>query len=335
MSRWHPDAGWAKTTALGLTVLCVFSSSASAIRNGTPELGLQYNGVGMFLPTPSRPRGTGAMVSQFVVLTAAQNFPDIGQDPAPVYEFTLGPGLTAHATEVRRHPEFETVDGINLAYDVALVALDRDEVRNWPGINRSAIREVQTPVGALATGVGFGETQTGMGSGVRRSGSFSVSGYFDGADAFGSPIPNAFIEVVPGNELNQCFCNGDQGGPLFFDDRIAGVASFRFVATCEEEGPGYYVSLHRLTDWIRDNLNEMDPPIPGDYNGNGTVDTADYVVWRKTDGTQQGYDAWRTHFGQTFGGGAGASMNATVPEPATLAMLIMAAGWCRLRRRVA
>ena len=29
-----------------------------------------------------------------------------------------------------------TIDGINLAFDVALVALDRDEVRNWPGVNR-------------------------------------------------------------------------------------------------------------------------------------------------------------------------------------------------------
>src|SRR5690349_17241067 len=24
------------------------------------------------------------------------------------------------------------------------------------------------------------------------------------------------------------------------------------------------------------------PALPGDYNGNGTVDAADYVVWRKT-----------------------------------------------------
>ena len=41
------------------------------------------------------------------------------------------------------------------------------------------------------------------------------------------------------------------------------------------------------------------PSLPGDFNHDGTVDAADYVVWRKTDGTPAGYNTWRTHFGQT------------------------------------
>ena len=41
--------------------------------------------------------------------------------------------------------------------------------------------------------------------------------------------------------------------------------------------------------------------LPGDFNDDGTVDAADYVVWRKTDGTQIGYDTWRAHFGETAG----------------------------------
>jgi hypothetical protein len=57
-----------------------------------------------------------------------------------------------------------------------------------------------------------------------------------------------------------------------------------------------------------------------DYNGNGNVDAADYVVWRKTDGTPAGYNVWRTRFGQPVGSGAGA--NAVVPEPGT-AILFM------------
>ena len=36
-------------------------------------------------------------------------------------------------------------------------------------------------------------------------------------------------------------------------------------------------------------------PVPGDYNHNGIVDAADYVVWRKTDGTQPAYDTWRAN----------------------------------------
>jgi T5SS/PEP-CTERM-associated repeat protein len=61
--------------------------------------------------------------------------------------------------------------------------------------------------------------------------------------------------------------------------------------------------------------------LPGDYNGDGTVNAADYVVWRKNDGTQAGYDTWRANFGRTAGSGLGANANAGVPEPATLIML--------------
>ncbi|HEY3395264.1 MAG TPA: hypothetical protein VGK58_21365, partial [Lacipirellulaceae bacterium] len=67
--------------------------------------------------------------------------------------------------------------------------------------------------------------------------------------------------------------------------------------------------------------------MPGDFNADGTVDAADYAVWRKTDGSQQGYDNWRANFGATADGAAAvarsgatgsASANAAIPEPATL-----------------
>ena len=76
--------------------------------------------------------------------------------------------------------------------------------------------------------------------------------------------------------------------------------------------------------------------VPGDFNSNGVVDAADYVVWRKTDGTPAGYNAWRTHFGQTAGSGSSTVANAAVPEPSTLVMLVLAAaGVCSRRRRAA
>jgi hypothetical protein len=61
----------------------------------------------------------------------------------------------------------------------------------------------------------------------------------------------------------------------------------------------------------------------GDYNGNGVVDAADYVVWRdnpaslQNEGASPGvvnqadYDFWRSRFGATAGSGT----LATVPEP--------------------
>ncbi len=40
-------------------------------------------------------------------------------------------------------------------------------------------------------------------------------------------------------------------------------------------------------------------PLEGDYNEDGKVDAADYVVWRKTGiNGQQGYDTWRSEFRQ-------------------------------------
>lgn len=64
--------------------------------------------------------------------------------------------------------------------------------------------------------------------------------------------------------------------------------------------------------------------IAGDYNGNGTVDAADYVVWRNGDSpddTQAGYDLWKANFGKP-GSGSGASLGA-VPEPTSLLLFVL------------
>ena len=75
------------------------------------------------------------------------------------------------------------------------------------------------------------------------------------------------------------------------------------------------------------------PGFSGDFNGNGAIDAADYVVWRKNYGTQTSYDAWRAHYGHPAGSGSGATTNAAVPEPATAVMLMFAAAGWYLRRR--
>ena len=79
------------------------------------------------------------------------------------------------------------------------------------------------------------------------------------------------------------------------------------------------------------------PGIPGDFNHDGFVNAADYVVWRKGLGTiyvQSDYNVWRSHFGQTAGSGSGANASATVPEPTTRMLLILsAASFCPWRRR--
>lgn len=83
--------------------------------------------------------------------------------------------------------------------------------------------------------------------------------------------------------------------------------------------------------------------VVGDYNNNGAVDAADYVVWRENVGTTNSlpndptggtigntqYNTWRANFGQTAAG-SGASATAglpsiALPEPTTILMCFTAA----------
>jgi autotransporter-associated beta strand protein len=76
----------------------------------------------------------------------------------------------------------------------------------------------------------------------------------------------------------------------------------------------------------------------GDHNGDGIVDAADYVVWRKgldpSGGAPAGYDEFYENFGE---GGPGAGGTDGVPEPGTLfiiGLLITPFAMSRRRRRM-
>lgn len=88
------------------------------------------------------------------------------------------------------------------------------------------------------------------------------------------------------------------------------------------------------------------PGVPGDYNSNGVVDAADYVLWRRamtdssvflnnegvspTTADQADYEFWRSRFGATtpLGSGSGAAANhASVPEPNGVVMLCVILSW--------
>jgi hypothetical protein len=65
------------------------------------------------------------------------------------------------------------------------------------------------------------------------------------------------------------------------------------------------------------------PTAPGDFNRDGYIDAADYIAWRKTGGSAQDYQNWRTHFSETALG-SGALANISVPEPNSLLLLLAA-----------
>jgi hypothetical protein len=151
-----------------------------------------------------------------------------------------------------------------------------------------------------------------------------------------------FDPFGPGATYSETGPLADPGQPLdwleftFFNTRQqAGVDSEFFIRSVEIVGAA-------------------PPGVPGDYNSDGVVNAADYVEWRKHLGTgfqlpnevsgvtpgsvtQEDYTAWRARFGNPSGSASGAT-SAGVPEPSTLAMILMAIGsFCarsfrRLRR---
>ncbi|HEY3392254.1 MAG TPA: family 16 glycosylhydrolase, partial [Lacipirellulaceae bacterium] len=96
---------------------------------------------------------------------------------------------------------------------------------------------------------------------------------------------------------------------------------------------------HMDVDYVR--VWRRQTGLSGDYNRDGRVDAADYVIWRKTngleglglaaDGSGNGavngadYQVWRQNFAQTAG--AASALATTVPEPC--APSLMAAALCR------
>lgn len=96
-------------------------------------------------------------------------------------------------------------------------------------------------------------------------------------------------------------------------------------------------------------------PNSGDYNGNGVVDAADYVLWRNTLGTgvsngtgadgsgngsigNEDYTFWRNRFGNVAASGTGTSLDGGivgVPEPVGLSLVVIAGAsvLCARRKR--
>jgi hypothetical protein len=102
----------------------------------------------------------------------------------------------------------------------------------------------------------------------------------------------------------------------------------------------------------------------GDYNENGTVDAADFVVWRNSTGSATSlpnddtpgvgpddYERWRRNFGNTGGSGTGETLQGivvigtlpmgvgsgivvSVPEPATMALAVAALGILLVSQRI-
>jgi hypothetical protein len=151
--------------------------------------------------------------------------------------------------------------------------------------------------------------------------------------------------VVGGNIDLSAVDNLDVTGTGSGTSWVIATYAGTLAGTFDVVTPGYSVDYGSGSN-SQITLNAVPVGVQGDYNNNGVVDAADYVVWRNggplqnevtgvTPGsvTLEDYDAWRARFGNTSG--AGSSSGGAVPEPAAAALVLSVAGALTLgfRRR--
>jgi hypothetical protein len=143
-----------------------------------------------------------------------------------------------------------------------------------------------------------------------------------------------FVSVMNiGAPINSTFSDG---GFVVSSDWPANGAMVYFASN-RNGGPGTPGTSGGTNLWQATWMAILD----GDYNGDGTVNAADYVVWRKglgTTYTEDDYEAWRANFGAESSGmeaGSGAAgyplgasaelLPAAIPEPSTGVLFVVGA----------
>lgn len=155
--------------------------------------------------------------------------------------------------------------------------------------------------------------------------------------------PNALAELssmnnTTGSPLAPLTINGGASFDLGTAFTAGGTEdlAFSFLLTSDTAGNGFAGAIRYSGGGL-----------VGDYNGDGTVNLADYTVWRDTlgsttnlaaDGNNNGsiesgdYDLWKSNFGSTAGSVAAVS-SAQVPEPSAVVLLSLLAAVGFVARR--
>jgi hypothetical protein len=146
---------------------------------------------------------------------------------------------------------------------------------------------------------------------------------------------SADVYLVAGTTLNLSFAGTDVIDSLFIDGVSQAEGTWGATGNLAAD---FQSSLITGTGLLEVTTLVV-PGVPGDYNDDGTVDAADYAVWRKNQGTTNTlpndngiggtigtahYDLWVANFGNPPGSGSGSGALAAVPEPSTSLLAVFA-----------
>ena len=174
-------------------------------------------------------------------------------------------------------------------------------------------------------------------------------------------LDNLGTSVVPGEQFDQLNVSGlfTHGGSVAIDrSQLVAPATtqqLKLIGWSSTSGlPAStavsFIGGSPLTyDFLADGLYvtvQASAGTPGDYNNNGVVDAADYVVWRNNQGSNATlpnnpipgtigplhYSQWRANFGKPPGAGAALGA-AAVPEPTAWLLMLGAIACAATQRR--
>lgn len=204
--------------------------------------------------------------------------------------------------------------------------------------NLPVLSNVGLPVGLLEDGSGgFYVTSYDRDTIYRATDINGDGDYFDIGEL------RSFADAVYGNLVNPANMASYPGSGFL----VADNGSNKVLLMRDNNGDGDALDLGEVTTFLDDIGGPLDilpllAGVPGDYNGDGFVNAADYTVYRNrksgiggttlineavTPGevTIEDFNYWKANYGNPLGTGAGKSLStASVPESASIALVCAA-----------